>query len=200
MQKEIYLPSKANIYNAFTTLPLENTKYILFGQDPYPREISASGYAFIDKNVKTLFCEKGLSREVNRATSLRNMMKLFLGLDTQEEIAKLDKSNLINSIDALRLNFEKNGVLLLNRSLVYTSKQDIKNHTKQWKPFVETLLLKLKDRDIKLILFGNNSKEILSFEAARHFEVESFEHPYNVSFVKNQRAKKLFGSMGLLFA
>jgi len=43
-----YFPDQKNFLNAFKTLPLEKTKYILFGQDPYPREESAIGYAFID--------------------------------------------------------------------------------------------------------------------------------------------------------
>src|SRR5660397_246794 len=50
-----YFPSYDNFLNAFKTLPLEQVKYILFGQDPYPREESAIGYAFIDGAVKTLF-------------------------------------------------------------------------------------------------------------------------------------------------
>jgi len=74
-----YFPDKNNFLNAFKTLPLNKTKYILFGQDPYPRYESAGGYAFIDMKVKTLFSsEGGFSKEVNKATSLRNMMKMFL--------------------------------------------------------------------------------------------------------------------------
>ncbi len=104
---EGYFPTCKNFLNAFKTLPLHKTKYILLGQDPYPREQSASGYAFIDGAVKTLFSDKGFSKEVNKATSLRNFLKMLLVADgylkaddvSQEAISKLDKSHLVNSID-----------------------------------------------------------------------------------------------------
>ncbi|MDD5549578.1 MAG: uracil-DNA glycosylase, partial [Sulfurovaceae bacterium] len=74
-----YIPKKENIFNAFKTLKKNDVKYVLFGQDPYPRELSATGYAFIDGNVKSIFEKNGtLSREVNRATSLRNFIKMTL--------------------------------------------------------------------------------------------------------------------------
>jgi len=73
-----YFPDIDNFLNAFKTLPLDKTKYILFGQDPYPRQESAIGYAFIDGKVASIFSQNGLSKEVNRATSLRNFMKMLL--------------------------------------------------------------------------------------------------------------------------
>ncbi len=50
-----YFPNRNNFLNAFKTLPLDKTRYILFGQDAYPREQSAIGYAFIDGAVKDIF-------------------------------------------------------------------------------------------------------------------------------------------------
>lgn len=69
-----FIPARSKIFNAFKTLPKSKVKYILFGQDPYPREKSATGHAFIDGAVKKIFSDKGLSKEVNRATSLRNFV------------------------------------------------------------------------------------------------------------------------------
>ena len=134
-----YIPDKDNYLNAFKTLSKDDVKYILFGQDPYPRKQSAGGYAFIDTNVKEIFAPTGLSKEVNRATSLRNFIKMALVArgdlsleDTsQDAIAKIDKTPLINSIDELRYNFEKNGVLLLNTALVFTDKKSSSKHIKE---------------------------------------------------------------------
>jgi uracil-DNA glycosylase len=100
-----YFPSSSQYLNAFTTLPRHKVKYILFGQDPYPRKESAGGYAFIDEKVQTLFSQTGLSKEVNRATSLRNFVKMSLLArgdlkkeDTsQEAISQIDKISLILS-------------------------------------------------------------------------------------------------------
>ena len=201
-----YFPDKNNLFNSFKTLSLDDTKYILFGQDPYPRKKSAIGYAFIDAKVESLFSsEGGLSKEVNKATSLRNMMKMFLLCEgeltddfSKDAIKKIDNSKYINSIMELKDNFEKNGVLLLNSALIFTKKEDSKYHAKMWKSFVNTLLKELKNRDIKLLLFGNISKEIDKLDSSKGFEKVLVPHPYNVSFITDEKVLEVFCPMRLL--
>jgi len=201
-----YFPSSSQYFNAFTTLPRHKVKYILFGQDPYPRKESAGGYAFIDEKVQMLFSETGLSKEVNRATSLRNFVKMSLVArgdlkkeDTsQEAISQIDKISLIDSIEELRINFEKNGVLLLNTALIFTDKKSSTKHVKAWRPFIETLLKKLEEDAPKLILFGTHAKELKKRLPLEKFETIEVEHPYNHSFIFNEKALKLFGNMHLL--
>ena len=205
-EDESYFPSKENYLNAFNTLPKEKVKYILFGQDPYPRKESAGGYAFIDTKVQNLFSASGLSKEVNRATSLRNFMKMALVASerltsddtSQEAITKLDKTQLIDSIEDLRINFEKNGVLLLNTALIFTDKKSTKKHVKAWKPFVQALLNALEDDAPKLILFGTHAKDLKKQFSLDKFETIELEHPYNHTFVSNPKALELFGPMHLL--
>jgi len=199
-----YLPNNGRIFSAFSTLAKDDVKYILFGQDPYPREQSAIGYAFIDGAVESIFSENGLSKEVNRATSLRNFIKMALvakGLltpnDTSKEaVAKVDKSNLINTIYELKDNFEKNGVLLLNTALVFEDKKHSNYHIKMWKPFIKHLLENISS-DITLILFGNPAKKIKKDFAPAQKSIE-MEHPYNVSFINSKEALELFGRMSLI--
>ena len=201
-----YFPSKMNYLNAFKTLPKEKVKYILFGQDPYPREESAGGYAFIDMKVKHLFSSSGLSKEVNRATSLRNFVKMALVASgkltredtSQEAISQLDKTDMIDSIEELRLNFEKNGVLLLNTALIFTDKKSSSKHVKAWRPFIENILLALQNDDIKLILFGAHAKELKKHLPLENFETIEVEHPYNHTFISNTKALELFAPMQLL--
>jgi len=201
-----YIPDRNNYLNAFKTLAKEDVKYILFGQDPYPRAESASGYAFIDAKVKTVFSEKGLSKEVNRATSLRNFIKMALvargdlvpGDLSQEAIAAVDKTALISSIGELRKNFEKNGVLLLNTALVFTDKKSSTKHVKAWRPFVQSLLQSLEIQQPKLILFGTHAKELKRHLLLEAFETIELEHPYNHTFIGNPKALDLFGPMRLL--
>jgi len=195
-----YFPTKENYFNAFKTLHKEKVKYILFGQDPYPRKESAGGYAFIDTKVKNLFSSVGLSKEVNRATSLRNFIKMALvaserlTLDdtSQEAISRLDKTQMIDSIDDLRRNFEKNGVLLLNTALIFTDKKSSKKHIKAWKPFVQSLLNSLEDDAPKLILFGTHAKDLKKQFTLDKFETIELEHPYNHTFISNDNALELF--------
>lgn len=201
-----YFPAYDAHLNAFKTLPRNEVKYILFGQDPYPRRESAKGYAFIDGKVKRLFSDNGLSKEVNRATSLRNFVKMMLVArgdlmqeDTsQEAIQALEKGGMIDSVDALRLNFEKNGVLLLNAALIFTDKQSSAKHVKAWRPFMEVLLSSLKEENPTLILFGNYAKELKKRLPLEDFEALELEHPYNHSFISNEKALEFFGPMKLL--
>ncbi len=201
-----YIPEKSDFLNAFKTLPKDKLRYILFGQDPYPRAKSASGYAFIDGAVKHIFSASGFDKNVNKATSLRNFIKMVLVSDgklsckdsSQKAIASIDKSDMIDSIDELRCNFEHSGVLLLNSSLIFTSKKESKKHIKIWRAFVERFLEQVQPLSPKLIFFGNYAKEIKKLPSASGFESIELEHPYNHTFVCNKKAQELFGAMKLL--
>ncbi|WP_456381459.1 uracil-DNA glycosylase family protein [Hydrogenimonas sp.] len=205
VEKGNFLPEKSRIFNAFKTLPRSEVRYILFGQDPYPRPESATGHAFIDGAVETIFSPTGLSKRVNRATSLRNFVKMALlveGLLTpgdlsQKAIAAIDKSGLVDSIDELRKNFERNGVLLLNAALVFEDKRSSARHARAWRPFIRTLLASL-DGETELILFGSIAETIRKIPESSRFRHHLLEHPYNHTFVCNETAHRLFGPMHLL--
>lgn len=204
-----YFPSFDNFLNAFKSLPLCNTKYILFGQDPYPREQSAIGYSFIDGDVREIFGEKGFSKKVNRATSLRNFLKMLLvaqgSLDekdcSQDAIAKIDKSKFITNIMQLKENFEKNGVLLLNTSLIFTDKKSAARHAKNFLPFINELLKNLQNREIELIMLGNISQIIRKkIPYSNNFKTFEAMHPYNVQFIKDLSVRNFFKPMNLLIS
>ncbi len=205
IENSSYIPERSRIFNAFKTLPKSSLRYILFGQDPYPRIESATGHAFIDGAVDEIFSQTGLNKRVNRATSLRNFIKMALVADgrldptdiSQEAIARLDKSDLINSIEELRVNFERNGVLLLNTALLFESKSASRKHAKEWLPFIRSLLSRV-DGSVVLILFGGIAKTVLSIPEAKRFDSVTMEHPYNHSFVANPEAHRLFSPMRLL--
>src|SRR5687768_2561868 len=74
---ENWLPGPEKIFAAFS-LPVSKVNYLLFGESPYPRPTSANGYAFWDAAVTELWSPLGMSKKVNRATSLRNFMKMLL--------------------------------------------------------------------------------------------------------------------------
>ena len=205
MAGEGYIPSQDRLLAAFSTLAPDQVHYLLFGQDPYPRSESAIGYAFIDGGVERIFSPTGLDRRINRATSLRNFVKMALVADgrlderdtSQPAIAALEKKDLIDSMDALRRNFERNGVLLLNTALLFTDKEASKQHIKAWKGFVEVLLQGLVAWDPTLILFGTHAKAIEKLHAANGMKKIALEHPYNTTFITNPDAHALFGPMTL---
>lgn len=201
-----WLPGRDSLFRAFS-LPLSKTKYILFGESPYPRKVSANGYAFWDNNVKELWSKSGFSKEVNRATSLRNFIKMLLVSEkildpndtSQEAIAKLDKSALVSTIDELFGHMIGAGFLLLNASLVL-SQERVHVDAKAWQPFMHSLLTQLAEINpqIKLILLGSIAKEIKKIPVTKQFPIFEAEHPYNITFINNKIVQQFFLPFHLL--
>ena len=82
LAQDDYVPTEHRLFAAFAQ-PLHKVRYVLVGEGPYPRAASATGVSFMDGAVGDLWSETGLSKPVNRATSLRNFMKMLLVADGQ---------------------------------------------------------------------------------------------------------------------
>ncbi len=201
-----WLPGHHNIFNAFS-LPFHQTNYVLFGESPYPRKTSANGFAFWDAAVDQLWSETGLSKPVNRATSLRNILKMLLIAEgqltpdetTQPAIAKLNKQDLIKTNNDLFNNFLSHGFLLLNATPVLRPNQ-VRKDAREWQPFISHVLNFIAERrpQVELILLGNiaNSIEkLISHHETRRFYAE---HPYNISFINNPKILQFFRPFRLL--
>jgi uracil-DNA glycosylase len=199
-ESSTWLPGTTSILAAFK-MPLSNVKYVLFCESPYPRSQSANGYAFWDASVGSLWSEKGFSREINRATSLRNMMKMFLhargDLTTsfsQESIAKLKHRDYCRTASELFGGLVNRGFLLLNASLVYEEKK-IPYHAKMWRPFLCVVLKHLAQVSPQLLLFGRIAECIPECE---RFDCLIAEHPYNLSFITNPKVVNFFKPLDVL--
>lgn len=201
-----WLPGAACLLNAFS-LPMENVKIVLFGESPYPRAASANGYAFWDNAIGPLWSETGLDKRVNRATSLRNFIKMLLIADgrlsandtSQAAIAALNKSDLIQTAPAFFTGLLNKGFLLLNASLVLQDRPPHKD-AREFAPFLSTLMHKLlKNRpDITLLLFGNIAKDLGTLLPANHTNRLIAEHPYNLTFIQHPEILKFFSPLHLL--
>ena len=198
-----WLPTRQRLLAAFSQ-PLSSTRYILLGESPYPREQSANGYAFWDAQVDLLWSPTGLSKAVNRATSLRNFIKMLLFARgdlsqncSQEAIAKLDKTHYIKTVNQLFTSLTEQGFLLLNASLVY-SKGQVPYHARMWRPFMHCLLNELAKNHahLTLILFGKIAAQL---PEAHQFPCLVAEHPYNLSFITNTAVVEFFKPMDLLY-
>lgn len=197
-----WLPGIKSIFSAFS-LPLSTTRYILLGESPYPRVQSANGYAFWDQAVQSLWSEKGLSKQVNRATSLRNFIKMLLlargdliGDLSQDAIARLDKSQYVQTGAQLFGALMGKGFLLLNASLVYSEGQ-VPYHAREWRPFIHSLFQQLAEHNpsLKLVLLGRIAEQV---PRTNLFPVLLAEHPYNISFITNPAVVEFFKPMDLL--
>lgn len=200
-----WLPSADKVFNALS-LPLSKVNYVLFGESPYPRAHSANGYAFWDEAVKELWSDTGLSKKVNRATSLRNIIKMLLVTEglldakntTQEAISHLDKSKLIHTNEELFGRLLDHGFLLLNATLILDG--DPKKDAKAWHAFMGPLLeCLIQERPhVKFILLGNIANTIDKLIKEAPVEKLYAEHPYNISFITNKKIQEFFKPFHLL--
>lgn len=213
-----YLPNGGRLFAAFAQ-PLDSVRYVLVGEGPYPRAESATGVCFMDGSVALLWSEKGLSKQVNRATSLRNFMKMLLVADGQLAIdqtsgdamahislkARAIGSPFIQTLTQLQANLAGHGFLLLNAALVFRAHVAPVKDAKAWQPFLQTVLAALADHAERmgsgaptLVLWGKIAEQLKALASIARFPKAVSEHPYNLSFIANPTMQTLFGPMHLL--
>lgn len=208
-----WLPGINNLLAAFRR-DLNNLKYILIGESPYPRKESANGIAFFDAAVGKLWSENGLSKAVNRATSMRNILKTALlaeghlqcdkdGKISQASIAEVDKTELIQTMAELFDNLRQRGFLMLNATPVLHAQRKPAKEALFWKDFLHSLLQLLTeslDHQVTLILWGKIAESINALPAALPYRKLVSEHPYNISFIDNPEMLDLFAELRVLTA
>jgi len=195
MKDDSWLPGPDKIFSAFS-IPLPQVKRILVGESPYPRQQSANGYAFWDGAVGEIWADENkLSKKVNRATSLRNFIKMLL----KAEGRKPEQS--VQTLSALFENLLGHGFLLLNASLVLHPTRKVQEDAKQWRNFIQVILNKVYEVNpkVELILFGKIAQQILPL-LKYPFKIIQAEHPYNLSFIENPLVLEYFRPLRILKA
>lgn len=213
-----YLPTRGRLFAAYA-LPVAQVKYVLVGEGPYPREQSATGFCFMDGAVGELWSEAGLSKPVNRATSLRNFMKMLLvaagelaphatgGAAMAQVAAKARKEDTswIQTLPELQAALTGQGFLLLNATPVFRAHVPPLKEARAWIPFLEKVLEALASHadhagtaHATLVLWGKVAGVISQLPANTVFPKAISEHPYNLSFILHAGMQSLFGPMRLL--
>jgi uracil-DNA glycosylase len=206
-----YLPTGGRLFAAFS-LPLEQVRYVLVGEGPYPRAESATGVCFMDGAVGELWSDTGLSKPVNRATSLRNFMKMLLVADHQlsiddtggaalAPIAKAARGGeAIQTLAELQDKLIGQGFLLLNASLVFRKHVAPVVDARAWVPFQQAVFAALAAGEERptLVLWGKIAEQLKKVPESEGFPNIQAEHPYNLSFIGHEGMHKLFGPMRLL--
>ncbi len=202
-----WLPGPEKIFNAFS-LPINKVNYVLFGESPYPRAISANGYAFWDAAVKELWSPSGLSKPVNRATSMRNILKMLLiaeGLlspqdSSQTAITQIDKNQLIQTNKDFFTQLLNKGFLLLNATPILQANGKPQKDAKAWLPFVREILATILEQQpqVELILLGRIANTIDTLLPKKDVRKLYAEHPYNLSFITNSQVIDFFKPLHLL--
>ncbi len=206
-----YLPTGQRLFAAFTQ-PLQAVKFVLVGEGPYPRAESATGVCFMDGAVGDLWCSAGLAKPVNKATSLRNFMKMLLVADGLLDPAdtgasalaclasRVQHEGLVASLPELQDNLLQQGFLLLNASLVFRPHVAPAIDARAWLPFLRTVLGAMSDLPAAptLILWGKIAEQLQRLPETSRFKQLLSEHPYNLSFIQHAAMQQLFGPMRLL--
>jgi len=207
-----YLPTELRLFAAFAQ-PLDKVRYVLVGEGPYPRAESATGVCFMDGAVKGLWSDEeggGLSKPVNKATSLRNFMKMLLVADGQlsedrtngealAAVASRARSGAaIQTLAEVQQRLTAHGFLLLNASLVFRPHVAPVKDARAWLPFFETVLRALAAKQPTLVLWGKIAEQLNKLPEVQALPQIVCEHPYNVSFIANKQMHELFGPMKLL--
>lgn len=209
LEQQDWLPGPAWLLAGLRRVPLHKVRAVLIGESPYPRAESARGEAFYDGAVGPLWGPGGLSKPVNRATSLRNIMKMLLvgaGHISPEaqaaEIAALDPKalGLVQTMDDLFNRIRAEGILCINAIPVLTANKA--RDAKAWSGFMDELLAGLQHArpDATLLLFGNFAQNLRSLPGARGFPVLAAEHPYNIGFINDPGVQGFFRPLHLLQA
>ncbi len=206
-----WLPGRDKLFAAFRR-DRAGLRYLLLGESPYPRAESANGIAFFDAAVGPLWSDHGLSKPVNRATSLRNLLKAALlaearldadrdGRVSQAAIAALDKRDLVQTLPELFANFERAGFLLFNATPVLHPARKVTVEARYWRDFLARLLASIERsaaRPPQLILWGKIAATVERLPGIAGLRRTCCEHPYNLSFIDNLAMRSLFAELRLL--
>ncbi|MEO8171194.1 MAG: uracil-DNA glycosylase [Oxalobacteraceae bacterium] len=216
-----YLPTEGRLFAAFAQ-PLDAVRYVLVGEGPYPRAESATGLSFMDGAVAGLWSvepDGGMSKSVNKATSLRNFIKMLLVADGQLQSghtagaamapvalrARAVGSPLVQTLADLQHNLLARGFLLLNASLVFRPEMAPATDARAWLPFLEVVLQALAVRVSTpevplptLVLWGKIAERLQPLRVIEVFPQVYSEHPYNLSFIAHAQMQALFGPLHLL--
>ncbi len=157
---ELLIPKKENIFHVFDYMQPADVRCVLFGEDPYPRQTSACGVAFWDKEINSW-------DDKTNGNSLKNILKALLV--QQGRAAYSTKINACREI-ARSENFKSppqlfehwlgQGVLLINTAMTFSGAGDKKRHFLFWREFHLNLISVLNNRKESpfYILWGNKAQ------------------------------------------
>lgn len=148
-------PPVEKIFRAFSFFNIEDTRVVIFGQDPYHGEHEANGLSFsVNADIKT-------------PPSLRNIFK------------KIEKDFAIKRINPDLSDWAQQGFLMLNTTLT-VSKDKPASHAKiGWINFTKSIIHRLNNNNqpILFILWGNHAQSLAPFIDQSKHQIIASCHP-----------------------
>ena len=136
--------------------PIDSTRVVIFGQDPYPTKGVAHGLAFsVDSSVEKF------------PPSLRNIYK-----ELQADLG-------VTRTNGDLSDWADQGVMLVNRILSTEVGKSMAHNTLGWQKITETVAQLLGDRDVIAVLWGSSALELKKY--FKEGSVLSSVHPSPLS-------------------
>lgn len=151
----VYPPAKF-IFNALDSLPVDEVKVVILGQDPYHGPGQAHGLSF------------SVPDGITPPPSLKNIYK---ELESDLGVKSKTSGNLEPWV--------KQGVLLLNATLTVHASQPASHQNQGWEQFTDAIVHHLANQkeNIVFILWGNYAQKKGSFiDTSKHLVIKS-THP-----------------------
>jgi len=158
-QQQCY-PKKEDVFAALQHCPLEETKVVIIGQDPYHGPNQANGLCF------------SVNDGVPHPPSLTNIFK-----ELENDIKKAyPKSGNLKP-------WAEQGVLLLNATLTVRANQAGSHQKQGWETFTDTLIqkLSLEQQNLIFLLWGGFAKKKSRLIDADKHHILSSGHPSPLS-------------------
>lgn len=162
-RNNICFPEVEHIFAAFHFCPLEKTKVVILGQDPYAGKGQAHGLCF------------SVQKEAKIPPSLLNIFK---------EI-KTDLGKPVPETGNLE-RWAKQGVLLLNATMSVREKQAGSHQKKGWERFTDAVIKTVSSQQTNVVfmLWGNQAKKKAALiNEKKHFILNS-GHPSPLSAIR----------------
>jgi uracil-DNA glycosylase len=159
-KQHLVYPKSDEVFRAFHTTPLRNTKVLLLGQDPYHGDNQAHGLSF------------SVPRGTPLPPSLRNIMK-----------ERSDDIGLDAPLHGDLTSWAQQGVLLLNSTLTVRHKEAGSHRGFGWEIFTDAVisLLNQKSTRVVFVLWGNSAQSKEHLITAPHHAILKAPHPSPLS-------------------
>ena len=160
-----WLPGVKKCFAAFS-VPRDRVRVVWLGESPYPKQGRAAGISFYDATIGPIFQPDGrFAPEVNRATSLRNILKAWLVAigrlqmegTNRDDIRHMNKEGLIQNLEELFRRGKEAGWLWLNAGLSLRTSEKKQPQIDAWHDLICRVLLDVSNRGAMSVLLGSFS-------------------------------------------
>ena len=169
LQDREITPSRDKIFRALIN-PIESTRVVIFGQDPYPTQGHANGLAFsVDNSISPL------------PASLRNIYK-----ELQDDLGATRTNGDLG-------DWAEQGVMLINRILTTDVGKSLSHERLGWQEITESVASVLGKRNVIAVLWGNSAQQLRT-----HFSEHSIitsVHPSPLSAYRGFFGSKPFSQV-----